>query len=120
MVRWDGRRWVTADAFWQTPDPGVDRSLDHNNKENQMNSIINETDSELSPKRLPNGLTPPGCRVLHIPIREDVFRLAKAAALLQAVRFPEYVARLLRDAGPIPGQHGHELQASPGQADRLP
>ncbi|MEO2034839.1 MAG: hypothetical protein ABGZ35_22390 [Planctomycetaceae bacterium] len=76
-----------------------------------------DINDELSPRRLPNGLTPPGCRVLHIPVREDVFRRAKAQALLQAVRFPEFVARLLADAGPIPDQQGPEHQAKPGQAD---
>jgi hypothetical protein len=75
-----------------------------------------DVNTELSPRRLPSGLTPPGCRVLHIPVREDVFRLAKA----QAVRFPEYVARLLRDAGPIPEQQGREPQAEPRQANRHP
>ncbi|MEO2034377.1 MAG: hypothetical protein ABGZ35_20065 [Planctomycetaceae bacterium] len=84
-----------------------------------MNSTP-EVINELSPKRLPTGLTPPGCRVLHIPIREDVFRRAKAQALLQAVRFPEYVACLLRDAAAIPDQQGPELQAEPGHANRHP
>ena len=75
-----------------------------------MNSNA-ENQFELSPRRLPSGLTPPGCRMLHIPIREDVFRRAKAQALLSAVRFPEYVARLLLAEGTIPEPPSPEKQA---------
>ena len=68
---------------------------------------------QLSPPRLANGLTPPGCRMLHIPVRDDVFRRAKAQALLTGMRFPEFVARLLLKAGQTAGSARPEQLETP-------
>ena len=54
----------------------------------------------LSPRRSANGRTPPGYRVLHVILPEPIFNDLKANAYLSGVRFPEYVARVLREAWP--------------------
>jgi hypothetical protein len=55
----------------------------------------------LSPLRLHKGRTPPGYRVLHVIVPDRLFNILKARACLAGTRFPEYVARLLEETGPV-------------------
>lgn len=57
----------------------------------------------LSPRRLPNGRTPPGYRVLHVIVPEAVFIHTKIQAFQSGLRFPEYVAWSLTEAKPYQG-----------------
>ncbi len=52
------------------------------------------------PKRNRQGHLPPGCRIVHVAVTEQIFNQAKANACLSGLRFPHYVACVLRDAGP--------------------
>ncbi len=54
----------------------------------------------LSPRRSANGRTPPGYRVLHVIVPEQIFNHVKAQAYISGLRFPEYVARFLEEAWP--------------------
>lgn len=47
-----------------------------------------------------NGRTPPGHRVLHVIVPEPIFNHVKAQAYLSGLRFPEYVAHVLKNAAP--------------------
>lgn len=60
-----------------------------------------ETKPCYSPKRMPEGHAPAGCKTLHIVVKEQVFNYAKAQALLSGMRFPEYVAQLMAEAKPV-------------------
>gem|GEM_PF-2655095 len=55
----------------------------------------------LSPPRSAVGRTPPGYRVLHVIVPEPIFNHVKAQAYLSGMRFPEYVARFLKEAWPF-------------------
>jgi hypothetical protein len=55
----------------------------------------------LSPPRLEKGRTPPGYRVLHVIVPDRLFNNLKARAYLTGTRFPEYIARLLEETGPV-------------------
>ena len=54
----------------------------------------------LSPRRSANGRTPPGYRVLHVIVPEQIFNHVKAQAYLSGLRFPDYLARFLNEAWP--------------------
>jgi len=41
-----------------------------------------------------------GCRILHVPVPEDVFNHAKAQAALSGMSFRRYVERFLQEAQP--------------------
>lgn len=65
--------------------------------------------------------TPAGHRVLHVVLPEHIFNHAKAQAYLSGIRFSDYVALSLADAGPIqradlPGQPSHGDDAGRVQA----
>lgn len=56
---------------------------------------------DLSPKRSRNGPRPSGVKYVHAAVPESIFNHAKAQAYLSGLRFPEYVAKVLRDALPV-------------------
>lgn len=47
---------------------------------------------------------PPGYRVLHVQVPEEIFNGAKAGALLQGIDWPRFVVKLLEEADPRKGQ----------------
>ena len=67
----------------------------------------------LSPQRLANGRTPPGYRVLHVIVPEQIFNHVKAQAYLSGLRFPDYVARFLEEAWPYQNNRSPQHQISP-------
>ncbi len=69
----------------------------------ETNSTIGpvRTHLALSPPRSAVGRTPPGYRVLHVIVPEPIFNHVKAQAYLSGMRFPEYVARFLKEALPF-------------------
>jgi hypothetical protein len=67
---------------------------------------INNNPTHIAPQRASRNL-PPGHRVLHVTVPEDVFNAAKAQALLMGIAWPQFVVELLR-------------QADPRKADSLP
>ena len=56
----------------------------------------NQNPNVSAPKRRSRYL-PPGHRVLHVQVPEDIFNGAKARALVLKVDWPEYVIELLRE-----------------------
>ncbi len=46
---------------------------------------------------------PPGHRVLHVTVPEEIFNAAKAKALLLGVEWPYFVVELLKEADPRRG-----------------
>jgi hypothetical protein len=46
---------------------------------------------------------PPGHRVLHVTVPEDVFNAAKAQSLLLGIAWPKFVVELLRHVDPRRG-----------------
>lgn len=53
-----------------------------------------------SPPRKATNHRPAGYRIVHVAVPEPVFNHAKAQAYLSGLRFPEYVASVLRDGKP--------------------
>lgn len=75
------------------------------------------THSALSPPRSSAGGTPPGYRVLHVIVPEPVFNHAKAQAYLSGMRFPEYVARFLKEAWPLTDNRQPAATSDPQAAE---
>ncbi len=48
---------------------------------------------------------PPGYRVLHIQVPEQIFNRAKAGALLRGIDWPQFVIKLLEEASSQNGQY---------------
>lgn len=67
----------------------------------------------LSPRRSANGRTPPGYRVLHVIVPEQIFNHVKAQAYLSGLRFPDYVARFLEEAWPYNDSRSPSNQVKP-------
>lgn len=67
----------------------------------------------LSPRRSANGRTPPGYRVLHVIVPEQVFNHVKVQSLLSGLRFPDYVARFLQEAWPYQDSRSPSDQVEP-------
>jgi hypothetical protein len=66
----------------------------------------------LSPRRSANGRTPPGYRVLHVIVPEQIFNHVKAQAYLSGLRFPDYVAHFLEEAWPYQNNRLQQHQMS--------
>lgn len=69
-----------------------------------------------SRERVAKRRTPAGYRVLHVIVPEQAFNHVKAQSFLSGMRFPEYLTRLLKEAGPYPGPAsplGNEHSPSP-------
>jgi hypothetical protein len=75
------------------------------------------THSALSPPRSANGRTPPGYRVLHVIVPEPIFNHVKAQAYLSGMRFPEYVARILKEAWPYTESRQPPATSNPPAAE---
>lgn len=58
---------------------------------------------ELSPRRSADSRLPVGFRTVHVAVPESIFNHAKAQAYLSGLRFAVFVARLLSEARPYPG-----------------
>ena len=54
------------------------------------------------PERKPKGGKSSNLRVVYVRVPEPVFNFAKAQAYLSGMAWPNYVARLLKDARPYP------------------
>ena len=59
------------------------------------------SDESLSPRRRAESRLPTGFRVVHVPVPESIFNIAKANAYLSGVRFAVFVASVLKDSKPI-------------------
>ena len=65
-----------------------------------VNTSRTPTSTTAERKRRP---LPPGYRVLHVTVPEEVFNAAKAQALLSGIDWPQFVIELLRQADPRTG-----------------
>lgn len=77
------------------------------------------THPALSPPRSSVGRTPPGYRVLHVIVPEPIFNHVKAQAYLSGMRFPEYVARFLKEAWPFADYRQPSATSEPQAAETV-
>jgi len=75
-----------------------------------MSSKTTAAPATRAPKRRTRYL-PPGHRVLHVEVPEEIFNAAKAQALLSGHKWPEFVVELLsqvdpRKCGVLAGEEG--------------
>lgn len=68
-----------------------------------MATDLRSEETASSRERVAKRRTPAGYRVLHVIVPEQAFNHVKAQSFLSGMRFPEYLTRLLKEAGPYPG-----------------